>query len=225
MAITTAMATSFKQELFSGGHCFNATVTPTANSTSSTAVTAVSSMAGVAVGMPVTGTNIAANTVVAAVTGSNTLTLSIASTGTITGGTLTMAGDTFKVALIKAGFANTYSSTNVNYTDIGTDELATAAGYTQPGQALQNSSATTGGSTAFLTFGANPSWTSATFSTAGCMIYNSSVRNGSTSGTNSSGGGRCVSVHDFGGNQVVSAGTFSILLPTNNSTSAILRLQ
>jgi hypothetical protein len=56
------------------------------------------------------------------------------------------------------------------------------------------------------------------------MIYNSSVRNGSTSGTNTTGGGRACSVHDFGGSQQVSAGTFTVLMPTANSSSAILRI-
>lgn len=224
--ITTAMATSFKAELFGAGHCFNATVNPTFTvANASTSVTNVSSMSGVAVGMAFTCTTagIAPNSFVAAITGSNALTLSIASTAGITGGTATIAGDTFKMALIKAGFTSSYSSTNVNYTDAVADEVPNGSGYTTGGSALTNTSATTQSNVAFITFN-SPSWSSATFSTAGCMIYNSSVRNGSTSGTNSTGGGRACSVHDFGGNQQVSSGTFTVLMPTANSTSAILRI-
>lgn len=226
--ITTAMCVSFKQELFSAGHCFNATVTPTATVASgATSVTAVSSMSGVAVGMAVTATAIPGSTVVAAITGTNTLSLSQASTNTNNGGTFTITGDVFKMALIKQGMSGTYSSTNVNYTDItgATDEVTNASGsaYTATGQALTNVTATTASNVAFISF-ANPSWTSATFSTAGCMIYNSSVRDGGTSGNNSTGGGRACSVHDFGGSQQVSSGTFTVLMPTANSLSAILRI-
>lgn len=224
--ITTAMATSFKQELFSGGHCFNATVTPTASVASgSTSVTAVSSMSGVAVGMAVSGTSIAGGTQVLQITGATTMTLSAASTGAISGGTLTITGDVFKMALIKQGMTGTYDSTATNYTNVtGNSDEVTGTGYTATGTALTNVSATTGSTVAFVNFSPNPSWTSATFSTAGCMIYNSSVRNGGTSGTNTTGGGRACSVHDFGGSQQVSSGTFTVLMPTANSSSAILRI-
>ena len=225
--ITTAMATSFKQELFSGGHCFNQTVSPTFTlASNATAVTTVSSMAGVAVGMAFScGTaGVPNNTVVAAITGSNALTISNVSTAAITGGTATIAGDVFMIALIKQGMSGTYTSTNVNYTDVVSDEVANTNGYTTAGVTLTQTTATTGGTVAYVTF-ANPQWTSATFSTAGCMIYNSSVRNGSVSGTNSTGGGRACSVHDFGGSQQVSSGTFTVLMPTAASNTAILRIQ
>ena len=227
--ITTAMCTSFKQELFSGGHCFNQTVSPTFTVASNSAsVTTVSSMAGVAVGMAFScaTAGIPANTVVARITGSNAFTMSALSTAAITGGTATIAGDVFNIALIKQGMAGTYSTANVNYTDIGgnSDEVANTNGYTTGGVTLTQTTATTSGTTAYVTF-ANPQWTSATFSTAGCMIYNSSVRNGSTSGTNSTGGGRACSVHDFGGSQQVSSGTFTVLMPTAASNTAILRIQ
>jgi hypothetical protein len=228
MAITTAMCTSFKQELFSAGHCFNQTVSPTFTVASNSAsVTTVSSMSGVAVGMAFScaTAGVPANTLVLAITGSNAFTMSAVSTAAITGGTATIAGDVFKIALIKQGMSGTYTSTNVNYTDIGgnSDEVANTNGYTTGGVTLTQVTATTVGTVAFVSF-ANPQWTSATFSTAGCMIYNSSIRNGSTSGTNSTGGGRACSVHDFGGSQQVSSGTFTVLMPTANSTSAILRV-
>ena len=227
--ITTAMATSFKSELFSGGHCFNATVTPTATVASgATAVTAVSSMAGVAVGMAVTGTGMGTGAVVASITGSNTMTLSVASTAAVSGTALTVAGDVFRMALIKQGMTGTYDTTSTNYTNItgNTDEVTNASGtsYTAGGTALTNVSPTTSGTVAFVNFSPNPSWTTATFSTAGCMIYNSSVRAGGVSGTNSTGGGRACSVHSFGGSQQVSSGTFTVLMPTADSLNAILRL-
>jgi hypothetical protein len=227
--ITTAMSTSFKSELMSAGHCFNATVFPTATVASgSTSVTAVSSMTGVAVGMGVTGTGMAANATIAAVTGSNTFTLSAAATAAVNGGTLTVAGDVFKMALIRQGMTGTYDSTTTNYSNVtgNTDEVTNASGtaYVAGGTPLTNVSPTTSGTVAFVNFSPNPSWTTATFSTAGCMIYNSSVRNGGLSGTNSTGGGRSCSVHNFGGSQQVSSGTFTVLMPTADSLNAILRL-
>lgn len=227
MAITTSMSTSFKSELFQAGHCFNATVTPTASAASAaTSVTAVSSMAGVAVGMAVTGTGTGTSTVVARITSATALTLSVATTAAISGAAITIAGDTFKMALIKQGMAGTYGTATVNYTDVvsNSDEVPNATGYTTTGTSLTNVSATTGGVVAFVDFSPDPSWSSATFSTAGCIIYNSSVRDGGTSGTNSTGGGRACSVHDFGGSQQVSSGTFTVLLPTADSSSAILRI-
>ena len=214
MAISSAFCTSAKSEFFNAGHCFAATVTPTASvGSASTSATAVSSLAGVNVGMGVTGTSIAASTVVAAITGSNTMTLSAPTTGAIAGGTLTISGDTFKIALIKPGMAGTYGTGSVNYTDItgNTDEVS-GTGYTATGLALTNVSPTVSGTTAFVNF-SNPSWSTATFSTAGCMIYNSSVRQGGTSGTNTTGAGRAVAVYDFGGNQQVTSGTLTVLMP------------
>jgi len=234
MAITTAMTTSFKAELLAGGHCFNATVTPTASATSgATSVTAVSSMASVAVGMPVTGTGInvgGVGTVVAAITSGTALTLSVATTAAISGAAITIAGDVFKMALIKPSAAGTYNTLSTNYTNItgSSDEVTNASGtsYTATGQVLTNVSpvaSSSAASVAYISF-ANPSWTTATFSTSGCMIYNASVRNGGTSGTNTTGGGRACSVHDFGGNQQVSSGTFTVLMPTADTTNAILRI-
>jgi len=225
MAIVTAMATSFKQELFAGGHCFNQTVTPTATAASGSAsVTGVSSMAGVAVGMTVTGTGIAANSVVARITSNNTLTLSTNTSGAVAGA-VTIAGDVFNIALIKAVNTGVYGTASTNYTNItGVTDEVTGTGYTAGGMALTNVSATTSGVVAFVDFAPDPSWTTATFSTAGCMIYNASVRNGGTSGTNTVGGGRCCSVHDFGGSQMVTSGTFTVLMPLPDSANGILRI-
>lgn len=223
MAITTSMSTSFKQEILSGGHCFNGNVTPTCTAASgSTSVSGVSSMTGVAVGMAVSGTGQPANQTVARITSATALTLALATTASV-GGALTFAGDSFLIALIGAAATGTFGTGSTNYSNLGVDEV-TGTGYTTLGQALTNVTATTGGGVAWINFSPNPSWSSATFSTSGCMIYNSSVRNGGTSGTNTTGGGRCCSVHDFNGSQQVSSGTFSILMPTSASNTAILRI-
>jgi hypothetical protein len=224
---TTAMAASAKSEFLSGAHCFNQTVTPTATAASaSTALTSVSSMVGVVVGMAVSGTGIAANTVVAATPSASTMTLSIPSTAIITGGTLTISGDVFKIALIKVGFSGTYDNTLSNYGtgagtpttgNIGTDEVS-GTGYTAGGFTLTNVSPTVGSGVGYTTFTTNPSWISSSFSTVAAVVYNTSARMGGVSG-------RVVSVHDLGGTQTVSAGTLTLVLPTASASAALIRLQ
>lgn len=218
MAITTAMATQFKQDMLQAKHCFNATITKTANGTSGQfTLTSLANVTGLAVGMAVSGTNVASGAVIASIDSSTQVTLSKAHTGAISGGTITFTGDVFKIALIKVSPAGTYGAASVNYSDItGNSDEVSGTGYSAGGAALTNVTPTTSGTTAFTDFSPDPSWTSASFSTTGCMIYNSSQR-GETAN-------RCVSTHDFGGTQTVSAGTFTAVMPTADASNAILRI-
>ena len=224
--ITTAMTTSARQELLSAGHCFNATVTATATASSgSTSFTSVSSLAGVAVGMAVSGTNVPAGTVVAAITSGSAFTASQATTGAISAGTLTFTGDTFKMALITGTPTGTYGVNTVNYQDVvGNSDEASGTGYTAGGVTLTNVSAIGASGVGYITFGSNPSWTSATFTASGAILYNASIRNGGASGASTSGAGRALAVFSFGGVQTASSSSFTILLPVSSSTTAILRL-
>jgi hypothetical protein len=225
--LTTAMPSSFKQELMSAGHCFNATTSGiTANGVSGAfTLTSMSSMSGVAVGMAASGTNVASGAVVASIDSATQVTLSKAHTGTITGGTITFTGDQFKMALVKHGPAGTYGAGSVNYTDVtGNSDEVSGTGYTAGGTALTNVSAVLSGTTAYINFGGTISWTSATIDADGCVIQNTSVRNGGTSGTNTQGGGRLAYVGDFGGEQKVTSGTFTVVMPSATSSTAILRL-
>lgn len=128
----------------------------------------------------------------------------------------TTSGNVFKAALIKSGFAGTYGASTTNYSAItsNSDEVV-GTGYTAGGfawTAAQNVTPATTSTTAYWSWSVNASWTSASFSAAGAMIYNS---------TN---GNRSVAVFDFGGTVTVNSGTFTVVLPTNNSTSAVLRI-
>lgn len=127
-------------------------------------------------------------------------------------------GDTFTVALIKNACAGTYGAASTLYSNItGNTDEASGTGYTAGGQNMTaNVTPATSGTTAFWSWSTNPSWTSASIDTQGCMIYNNS-RVGSV--------GHAVYVGDFGGEQKVTAGTLTLVLPTNNSSSAILRIQ
>ena len=229
MTITTAFCTSAKQELMSGGHCLLGTVTPT-GTTSNTAftITSMSTNAGIAVGMAISDTGhsgIPASAVVASIDSSTQITISKAATASNSGTALSIAGDVFKIALFKNSVSGTYGAGTVNYTDMtGNSDEASGTGYTATGVALTNVSPTVSGTTAYNNFSPNPSWTSATFSTDGCMIYNTSTRLGGTSGTNTTGAGRALGVFSFGGTQTVTAGTLTVLFPSATSSTAIFRL-
>lgn len=217
MATTTAMTTQFKQDILQGKHCFNAVITKTASGVNGAfTLTGLANVTGLAVGMAASGTNVAAGAVIASIDSSSQVTLSKAHTNTITTQTITFTGDAFKAALIKVGPAGTYGAASVNYSDItGNSDEVSGAGYTAGGIALTNSTPTTSGTTAFTDF-ADVSWTSASFSTTACMIYNTSQR-GETAN-------RAVSTHDFGGTQTVTAGTFTLVFPTPDASNAILRI-
>ena len=213
--ITTAMLTSFKSDLLSGIHRFNQSRTFTATGTSTQTWTAVSALTGLAVGCFLSGTNVAAGTRVADFLSSTSIFVSKASTGAL--GTVTTVGDSFKIALIKVSPAGTYNAASTNYTDItGNSDEVSGTGYTAGGTALTNVDPTTSGTTAFIDFSPDPSWTTATFSTTGCMLYNT-TQNGPVAT-------RGLSVHDFGGTQTVSAGTFTAVMPTPDLNNAIIRI-
>ena len=128
----------------------------------------------------------------------------------------TNGADAYKVALMKANasITGTYDATTTNYSDVtgNSDELAATGGYSTGGFALTNVTPTSTGTTAFTDFSANASWGSATFTTRGCIIYN-------TSDSNSA-----VCVINFGADYAVSGGTFEIQWPAADSTNAIIRI-
>jgi hypothetical protein len=87
--------------------------------------------------------------------------------------------------------------------------------YTAGGQTLGTWSApTTGGTTAYTTPTANVSWSTVTLSTAfdTLLIYN-----------NTAAGKNAVGVYTFG-SQTVTAGNFTLTMPTNNSTQGLVRI-
>lgn len=228
-SITTAFCTSAKLEFFYGAHDFGGIVTPTGTvSNASPTVTSVSNMSGIAVGMFPTDTgnsSIQTGTIVASIDSATQFTMSKNATGSHASTALSIAADTFKIALIIATPTGTYGSTSVNYTDItGNGDEVSGAGYTATGLALTNISPVIGGTVAYINFSPNPSWTSASFSTLGCMIYNTIASLGGTSGTNTQGAGRAIGVFSFGGTQTVTSGTLTILMPAATNTTAIFRL-
>lgn len=125
-------------------------------------------------------------------------------------------GHVFKMALIKGTPTGTYGAASTNYSNItGNGDESSGTGYVAGGfawTAAQNITPLTGGTSSYWSWTVNPSWTTATFNTSGCMIYNTNAANAA------------VYVGSFGGTQSVAAGTFTVLLPTNDQNNAILRL-
>ena len=125
------------------------------------------------------------------------------------------SGNTFKLALIKANASQsgTYNASTTNYSDVtgNSDELPNGSGYTTGGNTLTSVTPTLDSNTAVCDF-ANTSFSSATFTTRGCIIYNTSASN------------KAVMVLDFGADYSVSNGTFTVEFPTANASNAIIRI-
>lgn len=121
--------------------------------------------------------------------------------------------NTFKVALY-TGAAN-IGATTTAYSVSGE---VTGTGYTAGGNTLVISTAPTSGNnsagvpTAYVSFN-NTSWTNASFTCRGALIYNYTVS-----------GYPSVAVLDFGADKTVSNDTFQIIFPTPDATSAIVRI-
>jgi len=136
------------------------------------------------------------------------------------GGLHDLDTDSLKLALIKASPSGTYNAATTNYSDVtGNSDEATGTNYTAGGVAVTNgtsplstnASATAG--VAYWTPSASITYTNVSLTTAfdAVLIYNN---------TNSN---RAVSVHTFG-SQTITAGTFTLTMPSNTTTAALLRL-
>jgi len=124
----------------------------------------------------------------------------------------TPAGSTFKIAL----YTSSADLTTLTTVYITTAEVASGGGYTTAGETLTNTGVAKSTVTSYTDF-SDVSWTSASFTARGCMIYNSSSISGLTSNA-------CVCTIDFGGDKTVSSGTFTIQFPANDSSNAIIRI-
>lgn len=116
-------------------------------------------------------------------------------------------GDVFKLALYTSS-ADLGASTTV-YSS--TNEVPNSGTYVAGGGTLTNVTPTSSGTTAFVDF-ADISFTSATITARGALIYNSTD------------GNRAVAVLDFGGDKISTAGTFTVQFPANDATNAIVRI-
>jgi len=123
-------------------------------------------------------------------------------------------GDTINLALYTTSASldgNTTAYTTSN--EVGASGTYAAGGATLTGATIGLTATSPTASTAFVDF-ANASFTSATISAQAALIYNRSSAN-----TNAA-----ICVLDFGSVKTSTNGTFTIAFPTNDASSAILRL-
>jgi len=125
-------------------------------------------------------------------------------------------GNTFKLALGKgsATITGTYGASTTSYDTLtgNSDELANGNGYTTGGNTLTSVTPVADGTTAVCDFD-NTTWTSATFTTSGGIIYNDTAA-----------GNPACAILSFGGDQQVSSGDFQIQFPAAAAATAIIRI-
>jgi hypothetical protein len=126
----------------------------------------------------------------------------------------TSTGNTFKAALYLASATVNASTTAYSTTGEVTGTNYTAGGVTVTNgtSPLSSNTSTTAG-TGYWTPSASITYTNVTLATAfdAVLIYNSSSSD------------KAVSVHTFG-SQTVTAGTFTLTMPSNTTSTALLRL-
>ena len=112
----------------------------------------------------------------------------------------------------QAGFVHKFISLDTSTTAYTSSNEVSGTGYSAKGSSLTRVNPTSSGTTAFTDF-ADLSFTSATITARGALIYNED-----TSGDTS------VCVLDFGSDKTSTAGTFTIQFPTADSSNAIIRI-
>jgi hypothetical protein len=120
-------------------------------------------------------------------------------------------GDTFKIALYTSS-----ATLGASTTDYSSSNEVTGTGYSAGGNSLTCIDPTTSGTTAFADF-ADTTWSSATITANGALIYNSTT-DGGTGTTNA------VCALAFGGDKTSTNGDFVIQFPAADASNAIIRL-
>ena len=116
-------------------------------------------------------------------------------------------GDAFNIAL----YDNSASFTAATTAYTATNEVS-GAGYSAKGNTLVNVTPVSSSTTAYTDFG-DSTWSSSTITARGAMIFNDTAS-----------GDPSVVILDFGSNKSSSSGDFVVVFPTDNSTSAIIRI-
>ena len=123
-------------------------------------------------------------------------------------GTYTPLTDTMKIALYTN--AATLDATTTVYTSSG-EVSSSGTNYTAGGNTLAGNAISSGGTTAWLTF-SDSSWTTATFTARGALIYDSSKSDAA------------IAVLDFGADKTATAGTFTVQMPVAAASTALIRI-
>jgi len=119
------------------------------------------------------------------------------------------SGNTFKLALYTSSASLGASTTAYS----ATNEISNTSGsaYSAGGETITSVTPVLDGSTAVCDF-ADVSWSSASFTANGCLIYNDTQSD------------KACAVVAFGGDKTVSSGTFTIQFPAAAASTAIIRI-
>ena len=121
------------------------------------------------------------------------------------------SGHTFKIALFTSS-----ASLDATTTNYSTTNEVVGVGYTAGGITLTNIDPAISGTTAFIDF-ADATWSGASITAAGAIIYNSTT-DGGTSTTNA------VAVLSFTGDKTSTNGDFIVQFPVADASNAIIRI-
>ena len=119
-------------------------------------------------------------------------------------------GDTINIALYTSS-----ASLDASTTAYTTSNEASGTGYSAGGQELTKVAPTSSGTTAFIDF-ADETFSTATITARGALIYNTTPAHTYTNPS--------IVVLDFSGDKTSTSGDFTIIFPTADASSAILRL-
>ena len=121
------------------------------------------------------------------------------------------SGDTFNLALY-TNSASIDASTTAYSTGLSGQVGTSGTGYSTGGKPLSSATPTLDGSVAICDFTSAVSWSAATITARGCLIYNTSKSD------------KAVCVLNFGGDKTATAGTFTIEFPNPAAATAIIQL-
>lgn len=123
---------------------------------------------------------------------------------------LLLAGHNFATNTFRMALYTAPANLNAATTAYSPDDEVVGDGYTAGGEVLTGVMVSTSGTTAYVDF-SNVVWPTALFVTRGALIYNETA------------GGNSVAVLDFGADKTPTT-SFTVSMPANTATSALIRL-
>lgn len=124
------------------------------------------------------------------------------------GGVQDLDTDTIKMALYTS--TATLDATTTAYTT-SNEVSSSGTNYTAGGNTLTSPVITSSGTTAYVDF-ADTTWSNASFTARGALIYNASKSN------------KAIAVLDFGADKTATAGDFVVQMPAAGASTALLRI-
>ena len=124
------------------------------------------------------------------------------------GGVQDLDTDTIKMALYTS--SATLDASTTAYTT-SNEVSSSGTNYTAGGNTLASPVITSSGTTAYVDF-ADTTWSNASFTARGALIYNASKSN------------KAIAVLDFGADKTATAGDFVVQMPTADASNALLRI-